>query len=283
MNTAFESPQQVRSLDVSDRATPLSIGEIQVETTVPEWPNCRPDAVMTELKKLDPDSEPGCLGTNTKRFFSSYPVWAALSPEQKNKTLKYFKSLSEPKRSFIVEAAKLESAKDAKIEKQRKDAVSKDDLVRLLELKKLPAAQALWKQTEETMSRRVLDARKSTDAPGGTASSSLADDADPWGNLAALFNDYKGFSPQNAVIQYEEKDGVSQPIVPFRPESVDVAVIASHCHDLNPCNLQRRNIFRDGAWLKEQWSALKTWLSAVFADFNRSGQMMDRGEAVAVK
>ena len=69
------------------------------------------------------------------------------------------------------------------------------------------------------------------------------------------------------------------PIKPIKPESPKVTNLANHCHDLNSSDLTRRNIFVDGAWIKEQWMSIKSWLTLKFADFNRSSQMFGRDEA----
>ena len=103
-----------------------------------------------------------------------------------------------------------------------------------------------------------MDARKSTNAPNLSGSGSLADDADPYGSLAVIFNDYEEFTPQNALIKYHMINGVSKPIVPFKPESQEVTNLANHCYGLNPTDLTRRNILHDGPWIKDHWLSMKS-------------------------
>ena len=47
-------------------------------------------------------------------------------------------------------------------------------------------------------------------------------------------------------------------MTPIKPESPKVMNLANHCHDLNSSDLTRRNIFVDGAWIKEQWMSIKS-------------------------
>ena len=88
-----------------------------------------------------------------------------------------------------------------------KDA--KNDLVRLIELKKYPSAQLFWTATETKLNRRLLDARKSTTATNLSGSGSLADSANQYGQFAVIFIDYNEFDPQNGLIKYHMVNGVS--------------------------------------------------------------------------
>jgi hypothetical protein len=237
-----------------------------VQTVVDCWPNCHPDQVIGELKKITVEN----FGQNKKEFWKSYSSYASMTPLQQNNTVAYFLKLSIEKQSAILIIAQHESSKDTKIEQKRREAVQKDDLVRLLEMRKCPEAMMLWSQTEATLTRSALDARRSTDAPDITGRGSLADESDPYGGLAVIYNDYEGFRPQNKLIQHRlDEHGKSVPIVPFRPESVEVTALAALCHDLNPTNMSRQSTYRDGPWIKEHWIMLKSWMTLVLTDFNR--------------
>lgn len=90
--------------------------------------------------------------------------------------------------------AVLEAAQIAADTQKRREQTSKDDLCRLAELRKFPGALAHWSRTESSLTREQLDARHSR-TPSGRAGT-LADEADPYGCLAEIFNDYHSFDPQ---------------------------------------------------------------------------------------
>ena len=264
----------VLSNSVSGSSEPqeeLDIYQNNVESGVEDWPNCQPDEVIKIMKTLK-DSN---LGANKKSFYSSYPSWSSMNTEQRNKTALWFRNLTVPIREAIVKKAQKESLEINKVEKERRESVHKDDLCRLLELKNFPDAQMRWTSAMEPMDRRTLDARNSNVASDSSGRGFLSDDADPYGGLAEIFNNYDTFTPQNRLIKYIN----NQPVVPYQPASEEVTALAAKCYDLNPTNLNRRNILRNGAWIKEQWINLKTWLTLVLSDFNRSGQHSGRSEA----
>jgi hypothetical protein len=107
----------------------------------------------------------------------------------------------------------------------------------------------------------------------------MQEEADPWGSLANIYNDYTEFRPQNAVIQYTNVNGVPTAVSPYRPSLPKYAVLAAHCYDIDPSDPTRANILRDGAWVKEQWTSLRSLLTPVYYDFDRSGRQSHRDEA----
>lgn len=125
---------------------------------------------------------------------------------------------------------------------------------------------------ERPLTRRQLYARYADDAPNLAGTDSLASETDAWSGLAAVFNDYTVFTPQNELIKYINVQGTPTPVVPYEAAEADVTCLAAHCHDLNPTDLSRRNIMRDSGWIKDQWSQMKAALTVVFADFGRSCQ-----------
>jgi hypothetical protein len=127
--------------------------------------------------------------------------------DQKEKTFAFYSNLTQERQKLVVAIAKHQSENFSASEKVKRDAVMKNDLVRLLELRKYPEAQVFWTATEASYNRRILDARKSSSAPNLAGTGSLADDSDPYGQLAEIFNDYKEFTSQNALIQYHCVNG----------------------------------------------------------------------------
>jgi hypothetical protein len=71
---------------------------------------------------------------------------------------------------------------------------TKDDIAHLIHLYKYPGAQIHWTNYYGVISRAQLDARRSTGVQ--------ADAANALSCLAALYNDYEGFTPQNAMLAY---------------------------------------------------------------------------------
>lgn len=80
----------------------------------------------------------------------------------------------------------------------------------------------------EPMSRARLDGRRS-EALTISGQTSMIEDSDPYGALAAHFNDYVSFCPQNQLIMYEIVDGISKPKNPFEPVSFEVTALADEC------------------------------------------------------
>jgi hypothetical protein len=69
---------------------------------------------------------------------------------------------------------------------------TKDDIACLIHLYKYPGAQMHWTNYYGVLSRAQVDARKSTSIQSEVANALTC--------LAALYNDYDGFTPQNAMV-----------------------------------------------------------------------------------
>jgi hypothetical protein len=245
-----------------------------LSSEVPQWQGCNPVLVVQQLKKLTVAD----IGRNTKIYFTSYPLWDRQTPQQKASTLAFWEKLPENIKAAIITKSKADTASASAENELRRKQTSKDDLVRLLHLRKLPAAQMDWYRVENPASRRELDGRRS-DAPS-LSGQTMAEDFDSWGTLASKFMNYEEFNFQNVLIQYSESaTGKASPIKPFVPRIAEVAVLATSAHDVNPSNMERSTIIRDGAWVKEWWTKLKGYLSQVFVRFNRSGEMTGTHEA----
>jgi hypothetical protein len=63
-----------------------------VGAIIPEWDGCSPDLIIKAMKALDKE-ELQCLGQ--REFYKCYGSWEKLSLDQRNKTISYFRSLSE--------------------------------------------------------------------------------------------------------------------------------------------------------------------------------------------
>lgn len=236
--------------------------------SISDWPNCNPDSTITLMKATKPED----YGGNTKPFYSSYPLYSAMTIDQKSKTLKYFAKFTAEKKAAIIIVCQHVSLKAATAIKSRSESVHKDDLARLLQLRKDPNCQMPWTNAEKSLKRDELDSRNSTDIPTISGTGSAADAFDPYNVLAERFMDYNSFRPQNGLIQYHFENGESVPLFPYRAISPDYTSLAAHCNDLDPCNKARSKIMRDGAWIKDQWLKLRSYMSLVLSDFNRSGK-----------
>lgn len=235
---------------------------------ISDWPNCNPDVMVTLLKATKPEE----YGANKKPYFSSYPAYTMMSIEQKNKTMKYYSKLTDAKKSAVISVCQHLSRTAATATKTRAESVHKDDLVRLLELRKDPQCQMHWTNAEKTLKRDELDSRNSVDIPTITGNGSASDAFDPYSVLAERFMDYSGFCVQNGLIQYHFVNEKSIPIFPYRAISPEFTAISAQCNDLDPCNKGRSKIMRDGAWIKDNWLKLRSYMSLVLSDFNRSGK-----------
>jgi hypothetical protein len=116
------------------------------------------------------------------------------------------------------------------------------------------------------LSRNQIDARKS--------SGEQSEAARPLSYLAEIFNDYRGFHPQNVIVQYVSRGPTERPVKkqPFQPSSSDWATLANHCHDIEPTNYARKHILRGEDWIKETWNDCRKYLHQTFIQYNRSGQ-----------
>lgn len=239
-----------------------------------DWPNCCPDVVISLLKKL----EPAKLGQNKKPFWVTYGKWADLKDGQKNNAVSFFRCLDLHTQDVILTSARGMTDKATKESKKRTEAIHKNDCARMLELKIAPVAQMAWTKTERPYaSRAILDARNSS--AKGLDGLSMSESCDGWSELAMIYNDYKNFSPQHRLLLYRNVNGVSTPATPYQAVSSEFTSLANRCFELNPTDMDRQDIIRTPAWLKEQWTKLRTHISYVFADFNRSGQNLNKDEA----
>jgi hypothetical protein len=108
----------------------------------------------------------------------------------------------------------------------------------------------------------------------------MAEVAQAWKSVTDIFNDYEGFNPQNRLIEYVNgDDGIPEPRHPFRAVNQDFIAVVARCHDLRPTNMSRAEIVRDEVWMKKEVTVLRAMISAILADFNRSGAMSGPDEA----
>lgn len=61
--TTIEQPQLVPFQQEEDETN-----------SVEQWSGINPDIMIKNMKKLDQNKTPGCLGSNKKAFYSSYPL-----------------------------------------------------------------------------------------------------------------------------------------------------------------------------------------------------------------
>ena len=158
---------------------------------------------------------------------------------------KYWDALSDPGRAALLKKGQDQTGK-AIAEKTKEPAVHKNDLVRLIHLFKDPDSAMLWTNAFGTWSRRQLDARHS-DTPNADGSGTLADETNPWPALAARFNDYDDFIPQNVMVQYKSSSSSTssrpEKVSPWKAASSDFTVLATHCYDLEPTVKQLKLCF----------------------------------------
>ncbi|KAJ1426908.1 hypothetical protein B484DRAFT_397394 [Ochromonadaceae sp. CCMP2298] len=237
---------------------------------VDRWPNCTPQLVLNMLKALLPTE----MGANSKLLPNSYRFWAQMNEGQVRTTLQFWDRLPADKRvSIVAQVAVTTTQAVVAVAATAANAsqevpIVKHDLCRMLHVRMDPSMAMAWAATRQGYKdRRVLDARHATSAPNGLGGS-LAEDADPWGRIAERFMDYAGFQPQNQLIAYEN----DAPVRPYRPADHTVTGLAAVCNELRPTLMTRKDFMRDGSWCKTAWSKLKGTLSAIFTDFERSGE-----------
>jgi hypothetical protein len=209
----------------------------------------------------------------------SYKIYSKLNDSQRNKVQGFWLNLGEDQRNEILLSAKEEEnnrlAEDqcrlvhsfSSSASSRAPNTTKNDLTRLLSLQIDPSSQMSWSRLLRPKNRVELDARKSVDA------------VNDWDALAARFNDYTNFSPQNMACKYHDINEVPAMVKPFQPRSDEVAVLAKIVYDIDSPDITRAQILRDVSWIKEKWTLMKTTLACVFKDFDRSGQMTPSEEA----
>jgi hypothetical protein len=166
--------------------------------------------------------------------------------------------------------AVLNRARQETVSNLQKDAAvsnqtNKDDIARLIHLFKEPGAQVHWTNLNGILNREQLDARRST-GPQSEA-------ANPLAYLAEMFNDYNNFTPQNLMVRYiSSGSGRPVKVSPFQPSSDEWAALANYTHDIDPCNVSRKAVLRDEAWIKSSWADCRKYLHQAFVQYNRSGQ-----------
>lgn len=167
---------------------------------------------------------------------------------------------------IVVQQAEGDAEAIQQRENQRDKNTTKDDIARLLHLFKEPSAQIHWSNLYGILNRMQLDSRKS--------SGEQSEAARPLACLAEIFNDYQGFHPQNVMVQYVSRGSQRRPVKkqPYQPSSPEWAVLANHCHDIEPTNESRRHIIRAEDWIKETWNDCRKYLHQTFLQYNRSGQ-----------
>jgi hypothetical protein len=69
-----------------------------------------------------------------------------------------------------------------------------------------------------------------------------------------MFNDYNNFTPQHEMLKYVPP-GIKKS--PYEANSDEWKTLAPHCYDLEPTNLKRRGITRDGEWIKQTWTNIR--------------------------
>eukprot|EP01036_Dinobryon_divergens_P029171 gene29171-38235_t len=189
-------------------------------------------------------------------FWKSYKKWESLTPEQRNKAAKYWKtSITPDVRIRLSEAARAIIVTGVAEEKTRQAITSKDDLARLLHLRVDTNAAADWTNALREKNWAQLDVTNSGDQ---------AADADPYNRLAAKFNDYETQKYQNACIVPNHLTVAGTYI-----SNPGMQAIAYYCHDFNSCIPERP--IRDGYWVRSKYKELKGKLSVCFNNYHLSG------------
>ena len=86
--------------------------------------------------------------------------------------------------------------------------------------------------------------------------------------------------PQNRLILYEsDENGHPRPVSPYKAADPDLTAVVARWHDLRPTNFSRAGVDRDDVWVKTQFLSIRTWISGILANFNRSGEQQGKSEA----
>lgn len=94
--------------------------------------------VISIFRTLDGDK----VGKNKKQFYKSHGSWAKLNCTQQNNAMSFCYNLSEENQKDILESTrKAMQQKSLDGDKGRQEPVTKDDLARIIELFRWPAAQ----------------------------------------------------------------------------------------------------------------------------------------------
>jgi hypothetical protein len=91
---------------------------------------------------------------------------------------------------------------------------------------------------------------------------SLSDSANPLNCLAELFNNYSELQPQNEMVKYvnDAVTGIPRRISPWEPSSDEWAELSTQAYDNVPTNLNRSNVLRNAAWIKNTWNDVWKYL-----------------------
>jgi hypothetical protein len=78
---------------------------------------------------------------------------------------------------------------------------------------------------------------------------------------------------------HDAATGVPKKKIPWEPSDDEWAELSTQMFDIDPTNINRKNILRDEAWVKSTWNDVRKYLHQVFIQYNRSGQHSgDMGE-----
>ena len=200
-------------------------------------------------------------GTNKKVFYKSYSKWEKFTEVQKNNTICWFNRLPGSTQQAILTLAADDTTRAKNQSVTKSVATTKDDIARLMHLFKFPGAQLHWSNLSRSLTRKELDARKS-----GTT---LSDAANSYAALAVIFNDYNEFCPQHLMVKYIDKNGVATRKNPYEANSDEWETLVDDCWDIEPTNVSRKNVIRDGAWFKATWTEVRGFLHQAFKIYNR--------------
>lgn len=206
-----------------------------------------PEYILETMRVLIPNSIP-----------KSYLKWSKLNDGQARKVLRAYGALTPVQRDHInrTAAAKVHGPTAASPD------TTKNDLIRILELRAYADAIATWTRALGTLNRQEFDANHSHESAERDA------ELDDWEGLAVLFNKRNdpNFQPQNRVCEYV--DGVKTNVMVNLPALITKETFKVLA-DLDPNEPERP--IRSGVWLKKHFSQLRTLCSTAFIGFTKSG------------
>ena len=147
-----------------------------------------PNAVFHVLKMITA-SERYSVGGDKPKVPKTYKAWGKLNPNQKFKVISCYNSLD-----VVWKTALLAKVGDYVDPVGNSTVTTKNDLVRLLELRDYSGAIVAWTKALGVLNRQELDAKKSKE------SDERDDILGPWNTLATLFNNRSinsDFQPYN--------------------------------------------------------------------------------------
>jgi hypothetical protein len=167
-----------------------------------------------------------------------------MNSDQRNKTKLYVNKLLPVVRQRLFSNAAQAYNQTGSHASTQATITNKHDRARLIHLYFLPAAQPYWATIKNPLNRTQLD-------------SPFNEVNQAYNMLAQLFNDYENIIFQNETISYE--NGIK--ISPYKPRYDAMKTLADKCYELDPQSLGRPN--RDGAWIKKEFSTMKTAITKV--------------------